>query len=96
MWLIQALLVSGTLQRPVFAQQAPAVPSPAHIEEVLRSANSGHSLEQVAISPDGKRLAWIEDGKILVATLDKLDSSQRVTARGENSTDWDCAEHDLA
>jgi dipeptidyl aminopeptidase/acylaminoacyl peptidase len=55
-----------------------------HIEEVLKGLNRGRSLGQVAISSDGKRLAWIEGtregAEIRVAPLGDLSKSERVTA----------------
>jgi dipeptidyl aminopeptidase/acylaminoacyl peptidase len=89
-----AALVFGVFQLPTAAQQAPAASSAAHVEEILRSLNRGHYIGQVAISPDGKRLAWIGDGGIAVAPLDNLDASQRVTAAV--STDQSCSESELA
>jgi dipeptidyl aminopeptidase/acylaminoacyl peptidase len=68
------------------AQGAPAAPAPdrAHIEEVLKELNRGHSFGQVAVAPDGKHLAWIQNAKdgaeIRVAPLDDLAKSERVTA----------------
>ncbi len=35
-------------------------PGRAHIDEVLKGLNRGRSTGQVAVSPDGKRLAWVE------------------------------------
>jgi dipeptidyl aminopeptidase/acylaminoacyl peptidase len=64
-------------------------PGHARIEELLRGLSRGHSFGQVAISPDGKRLAWIEfareGAEIRVAPLDdlskgRLGKSERVTA----------------
>ena len=46
----------------VGAQDSQTV-SHEHIDEVLSSINRGHFLGQVAVSPDGKRLAWIQDAK---------------------------------
>ncbi len=70
----------------------------AHIDEVLRSLNVGRFLGQVAISPDGKRLAWIEGSsggsEILVAPLDRLDESEQVTAALE--PDEQCEEGQIA
>ena len=64
--------------------QAPASPERAAIEEVLKGISRGHSIGQVAISPDGKRLAWIEGTKegaeIRVAPLGDLAKYERVTA----------------
>jgi dipeptidyl aminopeptidase/acylaminoacyl peptidase len=68
------------------AQSSPiqTVPDRTHTEEVLRGLNRGRSFGQVAISPDGNRLAWIEGGRgsgeILVASLADLSKSERVTA----------------
>ena len=70
----------------VRAQSAPATPSAdsAHIEEVLKGLNRGHSVGQVAVAPDGKHLAWVQGGRaaggILVAPLDDLKKTVRVTA----------------
>ena len=64
--------------------QASADLNREQIEEVLKGLNRGRLLGQVAISPDGKRLAWIEgtrDGaEIRVAPLGDLAKSERVTA----------------
>jgi hypothetical protein len=71
--LVAALNLSGA-----WAQSVPAVPSPdrAHIDELLKGLNRGRSVRQVAISPDGKQLAWIERAKeveqIRVAPLNDL------------------------
>jgi dipeptidyl aminopeptidase/acylaminoacyl peptidase len=81
----------------VVAQDAHAVPQPApvaakapdraRIEDVLNGLNRGRSFGQVAISPDGKQLAWteqaVEGEAILVAPLDDLSKSGRVTAAGK-------------
>jgi dipeptidyl aminopeptidase/acylaminoacyl peptidase len=69
----------------------------AHVDEVLRGLNRGHSVGQVAISPDGKQLAWIAGGRgggeILVAPIGDLKKTQRVTAAAK--ADQHCAENDL-
>src|SRR5580658_3205687 len=56
----------------------------AHIDEVMKGLNRGRSVGQVAVSPDGKRLAWLQSGRegaeIRVAPLDDLTKSERVTA----------------
>ena len=68
------------------AQSGPAGPASdrAHIEEVLRGLNRGHFFGQVAISPDGKRLAWIQSGRgggeIVIAPVGDLAKAERVTA----------------
>jgi dipeptidyl aminopeptidase/acylaminoacyl peptidase len=66
--------------------QAISAPPPdrSHIDAVLRSLHRGQSIGQVAVSPDGKQLAWTEggheDGEILVAPIGNLKQPQRVTA----------------
>src|SRR3954467_8934808 len=71
-----------------------------HIEEVLRGLNRGRGVGQVAISPDGKRLAWIEGGRgggeIRVSSPEDLSKSQRVTGAvnaqqhcGEGELEWE-------
>jgi dipeptidyl aminopeptidase/acylaminoacyl peptidase len=71
-------------QETAAAKAQGAAPDRAHIDEVLKGLNRGHSMGQVAVSPDGKRLAWLQSGKdgaeIRVAPLDDLAKSERVTA----------------
>ncbi len=54
------------------------------IEEILNSLSRGRNVAQVAISPDGKRLAWIEGptagGTIWIAPIDDTKKTTRVTA----------------
>lgn len=71
-----------------------AASSAAHIDEVLRGLNRGRSIGQVAVSPDGKRLAWIEDGEIRVAPLGAIDNSRQITAA--TATESSCNEDDFA
>ena len=72
-----------------WAQSTPAatMPENAHIEEVLRGLNRGRAVGQVAISPDGKRLAWTEGGRgggaILVAATSDLGKNERVSGGGQ-------------
>jgi dipeptidyl aminopeptidase/acylaminoacyl peptidase len=80
-----ALLLGADFSLTAPAQtQAPASPGRAAVEEVLKGLNHGRSIGQVAISPDGKRLAWVEgtqDGaEIRVAPLGNLSKYERVTA----------------
>lgn len=82
---------------PALAAQSTA-PDSAHIEEVLRSLNRGHGIGQVAVSPDGTRVAWIDggrrDGEILFASIHDLKSTRRVTAA--RKPDEHCQESGLA
>jgi len=61
---------------------------------VQRSLNRGNNLGQVAVSPDGKRLAWVVGGRvggeIRVAPFGDLGESQRITAAA--TPDADCRE----
>ena len=74
-----------------------ASPDHAHIEEILQSLNRGRNVSQVAVSPDGKRLAWIEGarggGDIRVAPLDDLKKSTRVVAATKSGDE--CRENDI-
>jgi acylaminoacyl-peptidase len=64
--------------------QPPAATMRQHIEDVLQGLHGGMYVGQVAVSPDGKRLAWTEgtsDGtEILLAPLDNLTMTQVVSA----------------
>src|ERR1700741_4034344 len=69
-----------------FAQSQNASPSHsadrARIEENFKGLNRGKSVSQVEVSPDGKRLAWVEGarggGQLLVAPLLDMTKSERV------------------
>ncbi|HEY1497000.1 MAG TPA: S9 family peptidase, partial [Candidatus Solibacter sp.] len=63
----------------------------------MSGLNRGHSVGQVAVSPDGTQLAWITgrgDGEILIAPVSDLKKTQRVTAA--TKADQHCSENDLA
>jgi len=72
--------------------------SSKHIEEVLNSLNRGRNVSQVAVSPDGKRLAWIEGqrdgGRIWVAPIEDIAKTSRVTAA--TRADQQCGEKEIA
>ena len=68
--------------------------SRAQIEEVLRGMNRGRSMAQVAIAPDGKRLAWVEGTEIRVAPVENLAKSERVTATANQ--EQHCQEGEIA
>jgi Tol biopolymer transport system component len=65
--------------------QSTAPPS-AQLNEILSSQNRARAIAQVVVSPDGKRIAWLEAGQIRVAPLNdfgnlgNLAHSQPVTA----------------
>jgi dipeptidyl aminopeptidase/acylaminoacyl peptidase len=108
--IVGAALLSGTVfnlpytvaqdSHAAVAQDAAGAKAPdwARIEEALKGLKRGHSIGQVAIAPDGKRLAWIEDAKegaeIRVAPLDDLKKSQRVTAAAK--PEQHCHESEIA
>ena len=81
-----ALNPSAALAQAAAAAQSQASPAldHAHIDAVLKGLGRGEHFGQVAISPDGKRLAWIEGAKenenIRVAPLGDLAKSEQVTA----------------
>jgi len=80
-----ALFLAAAFTQAASAQtQSSPVSGRAAIDEVLKGLNRGHFIGQVAISPDGKRLAWIVDtgegAEIRVAPLGDLARGERVTA----------------
>ena len=78
----------------VLAQDASSPSNSARLDQILSSINTGYSIGQVAVSPDGKRLAWVMGREIHVAPIDNLASSLRVTAA--SSPELRCNEPDLA
>jgi dipeptidyl aminopeptidase/acylaminoacyl peptidase len=84
----------------IFSQQAaaPKAPDPARNDEALKGASRAHTVGQVAVSPDGKHLAWIqmakEGAEIRVAPFDDLSKSERVTAAAK--PEQHCHEGELA
>jgi len=94
------VLSTGLHFSNALAQETHAATEPdrAHMEEVLKGLNRGRSVGQVAVSPDGKRLAWIQMGKegveIRLAPLDDLAKSERITAASK--PEQHCHENDLA
>jgi dipeptidyl aminopeptidase/acylaminoacyl peptidase len=82
------------------AQDAAASKAPdrTHIEDALKDLNRSHSVGQVAVSPDGKHLAWIQMAKegveIRVSPFDNLAKSERVTAAAK--PEQHCREGEIA
>ncbi len=76
---------------------APLTLDRAHINQILAGLNRGRSVGQVAVSPDGKRVAWIEGvrdgGDILVAPLNDFKNTQHISAAAQ--ADQHCAENDM-
>ena len=76
---------------------AATVSDRAHTEEVLRGLNRGRTVGQIAVSPDGNRLAWIQrtkDGvEIRMASPGDMSKSERVTAAAK--PEQHCHEDDI-
>ena len=95
-----ALILFIAAGLPCLAGQASGTTQAADrtsVAEVLRGLNRGRQISQVAVSPDGRRLAWIQAMRawteIRVATLEDMARSERVTA-AENS-DQNCNETEI-
>jgi len=71
--------------------QEPSSPS-AQLEPLMRSISGAKYLSQVAISPDARRLAWGENGRLMVAPVDDLAKPLEVTA--SSAPEHRCREYD--
>jgi dipeptidyl aminopeptidase/acylaminoacyl peptidase len=74
----------------VAVSTAQTVPDRSHIDEVLRGLSRGRSVGQVAVSPDGARLAWIDfgrDGGIRIAPIGDLSKAETVKVGDRCSED---------
>jgi dipeptidyl aminopeptidase/acylaminoacyl peptidase len=89
-----SLVLCATSLLPVCAQTSTPAPASVGLDQTLSSQRRAQSIGQVAASPDGKRIAWLDRGVILVTPLDNLGNSQRITAAA--SPDGSCTESDLA
>jgi dipeptidyl aminopeptidase/acylaminoacyl peptidase len=90
--------VFSSLIAPAQTAPAAAAPDRARMEQVLKGLNRGRSVGQVAVSPDGKYVTWIEGmrdgGQILLAPIDDLKKADHVSAAAK--PDQHCREYDLA
>jgi dipeptidyl aminopeptidase/acylaminoacyl peptidase len=88
-----SLLLCAPLTLLVQAQEASSASLQSRVDQVLSGMHRGRSIAQVAVSPDGKRLAWVQRGQIQISPIDKLDQGQPVNAGtlGEG-----CSESDIA
>jgi dipeptidyl aminopeptidase/acylaminoacyl peptidase len=80
-----AALIALVHAQPDGAQSAASVPpanapSRVQLDDILASQSRARTIAQVAVSPDGKRIAWLEASQIHVAPFDNLSQSQPVTA----------------
>src|SRR5579863_2341742 len=86
-------------RRPTFALVLCAIfllPASARISAsnapAAASQTAVHTISQIAVSPDGKRLAWVEGVEVRVAQLGNVDKFQRITA--VHASDGSCTESD--
>jgi dipeptidyl aminopeptidase/acylaminoacyl peptidase len=92
--LVFRVLVAATLVLSFAATAQDAPVTVARVDEILAAQHPSRSIGAVAISPDGKRLAWIEGGKVHIASPDHPDRGQ-VLAAGSFSVE-NCSESDPA
>lgn len=83
-----AVLLTATL----FAQEPAAGPPSTALEGVMKTLASTTRFEQVAISPDGQKLAWVETtgGKSAIfvdRTANRSGTAQHITAANSSSAD---------
>jgi dipeptidyl aminopeptidase/acylaminoacyl peptidase len=73
-------------------------PDRARIEETFKGLNRGRSISQVAVSPDGKHIAWITGaragGELFVAPLEDMKKGERV-AVAPAKPDQRCRESEI-
>src|SRR5579863_9543744 len=101
-WIAATALLLGIVFNPSNAQSQVAtpasVPDRAHIDEVLKGLNRGRSVGQVAVSPDGMHLAWVQPSRegveIRMASLDDVAKSERITAAAK--AEQHCREGQIA
>lgn len=86
------LLLCSLLSFPARAQQTPSVPSVAQVDQILSGIHHGRSVAQVAVSPDGKRLAWVQGAEVRASPIDNISQSQQVSA---GTLPQSCRESDI-
>jgi dipeptidyl aminopeptidase/acylaminoacyl peptidase len=74
-----SLLLCSTFIPLVHAQDATLAPSAARVDQILAGISRGRFIRRVAISPDGRRLAWLLGGEIHVSPLDNLSINRPIT-----------------
>ncbi|MDR3792312.1 MAG: S9 family peptidase [Terracidiphilus sp.] len=79
-------LAAALLWATPVASTAQTAPTPhvdsSHIEQVLASLHRGRRIGAVAVSPDGKRVAWVEDGRngsLEVSPIEHLEKGRPQT-----------------
>lgn len=63
-----------------------AQPADPRIGSILAELGSVHNFDQVAISPDAKRVAWIEDDVIYISELNSKSTPTRIASPKSSST----------
>jgi dipeptidyl aminopeptidase/acylaminoacyl peptidase len=81
--------IAFSLLVPIFApaQGTPGGSAPApDLDQILSRQNRAHTVAQVAVSPDGERVAWLEGAQIHMAPLDQFDQSRPIAAGSPGQT----------
>ena len=91
---VLALLLCATSLLPICAQTSAPVPASASLGPTPSSQRRAIIIGQISVSPDGKRLAWVDGGVILFTSFGNLGQIQRISAAP--SLDNSCTESDLA
>ena len=82
-----AALIAFCIAAVARSQSVPAQSTSAQLDQILSSQNRARTIAQVAVSPDGKRVAWLDAGQIRVASLDNLAQSEQISvAPGRSCT----------
>ncbi len=89
-----ALVLCATPLLPACAQISTPGPASASAGPTPSSQRRAIAVGQISVSPDGKRLAWVDGGVILFSSFANLGQTQRITAAA--SLDNSCTESALA
>ena len=91
---VPAMLLAPFLPCPAFAQQTASETSSAdRVDQILAGMKRAAMVREVALSPDGSRIAWTLNSEIHVAPIANFAAARRVTAA--SAPDQRCAERDL-
>jgi dipeptidyl aminopeptidase/acylaminoacyl peptidase len=91
---VLAFVLCATSPLPVCAQISTLPSATASPGLTPSSQLRAITIGQISVSPDGKRLAWVNSGVILISSISNLGQTQRITAAP--SPDNSCTESDLA
>ena len=75
-----ALVLCATPLLPACAQISTPGPASASAGPTPSSQRRAIAVGQISVSPDGKRLAWVDGGVILFSSFANLGQTQRITA----------------